>query len=109
MLTEAELNERLETLPWGVWLRVDPNRPDIKHFIQYVKNRIDKLNDFVFSGDYSHIMRIETVDQMLDEDWLWQRKLKYFDKLELDMRKRIENGTFVWPELIVFVTKKTKK
>ena len=55
---ETKMFDNLNKLELGTWYRINQERPDLKEFISVIKKRIDEMDDFIFSNDYSKFKRV---------------------------------------------------
>lgn len=55
----ADISEKLNTLPVGKVYAINPERADLEAFREAIKARIDQKGDFEFSADYTSFKRIK--------------------------------------------------
>ncbi len=57
---EQDMFINLDTLPFNdQWLNIRKDRIDLDRFVEVIKKRIQRKNDFVFNEDYTQFKRVK--------------------------------------------------
>lgn len=76
---EFDIEAAVSKMNYYHWYRIDPNKPLYELMMLEFKKRIDTHRDLEFSNDYTHIWRIETIDQFSDEEFRDRLRLQRSD------------------------------